>query len=421
MEIKTLNTLANILANHQAPSLALAAILALGLVLPLMAETTIAWGSPKAITRGAYARIRQLQDGRYACVYELGGNAYIRFAKDPLSDWSKATLVASGFTATRGAKTTANGGKSNAKDSKSNANGENSAFVYLANAEFIQLKSGRLLYGVNLRTVKQRYDLHPSAIGVTVSDDRGATWSPLKIVYRAPVTNDGIRRGCWEPYFLELPNGTVQLYFANEAPYTRGKHKYQEITVMDSRDGVKWERRRAAAYAAGCRDGMPVAIIDGKSILLALESNPPGCQLFPQLVRTSVTTPWRQPVGSHSSDRCLPLANGTDFRKTYAGAPYLIATANHLALSWQQAGKTANNPAGTQSAHLAIAPRGAFGNRTFAGDFTPPDFDGKPLYWNSLCPLAGDSFLLVSQCQGHIYVTPGTITSNTKSKVPKPI
>ena len=281
----------------------LAAALAAGFA---QAEVSIEWDRPVEVARGYYARVHRLQDGRYMCVYSHKRNACAKFSDDGLRTWSEERIVARGFDVT-------------------NAAGR--VTVALDNAEFVQLKSGRIVYGVNLRPAGQLYEVSPSAIGVTVSDDAGATWSPLKVVYRAPVLPDGVRRGCWEPFFLELPDGTVQLYFADESPYVDGRRKYQEITVMDSRDGLDWTNRRAASYAPKCRDGMPVAIVEGDQILLAIESNPPKHHLFPQIVRTSVADPWKTPVGDPSSDRCRPLADAADFRTMKAGAPYLAASA----------------------------------------------------------------------------------------------
>lgn len=363
----------------------LAAALAAGFA---QAEVSIEWDRPVEVARGYYARVHRLQDGRYMCVYSHKRNACAKFSDDGLRTWSEERIVARGFDVT-------------------NAAGR--VTVALDNAEFVQLKSGRIVYGVNLRPAGQLYEVSPSAIGVTVSDDAGATWSPLKVVYRAPVLPDGVRRGCWEPFFLELPDGTVQLYFADESPYVDGRRKYQEITVMDSRDGLDWTNRRAASYAPKCRDGMPVAIVEGDQILLAIESNPPKHHLFPQIVRTSVADPWKTPVGDPSSDRCRPLADAADFRTMKAGAPYLAATENHLVLSWQQGVPTKKNDQGFRTVHLAVAKRGAFGDRTFVGDFTPPALKDRQMLWNSLCPLGGERFLLVGESKSRIVLIAGTV------------
>ena len=330
------------------------------------------------------------------CAYERGGIAYARFAADPFGMWSGERIVAKGFVVTNVA--------GNVK-------------VALANAEFVQLRSGRIVYGVNLRPAGRRYEVSPSAIGVTVSDDAGTTWMPLKVICSAPVLADGVRRGCWEPFFLELPDGTVQMYFADESPYVDGRRKYQEIAVMDSLDGLVWANRRTASYAPRCRDGMPVAIIEGDQIMMAIESNPPKHHLFPQIVRTSVADPWKTPVGDPSPDRCRPLADAADFRMMKAGAPYLVATKQHLILSWQQGISMKENDQGFRTVHLAVAKRGAFGDRTFVGDFMPPTMDASLALWNSLCPLTGDTFLLVSEVAGRIVLNEGRVVDSVGEHV----
>ena len=355
-----------------------------------VARSTVVWGRSATVTTGAYARVHCLRDGRFMCAYGRGGNVWARFAAEPFGRWSDEHVVAK-------------------RDSQD---------VFLANAEFVQLKSGRILYGVNVRPVDGRIDRHPYSIGVALSDDCGRSWKPMKVVYRAEDRGDGVRRGCYEPFFLELPDGTVQLYFANEWPYVDGRHRYQEISLMESRDGGEsWTVPRTACYKPSCRDGMSTGIIEGGDVLLAIETNGEGEHLHPEIIRTTVADCWKPPVGFPSDDRLRPLSERIDFRVVKGGAPYLVATATKWVLSWQQAVPTAQSPEGFRTVHLAVAERGALSDGDFAGDFTPPGLDVRQALWNSLCPLEGDSFLLVSQVDGSIVLNEGRIVDDCGERV----
>ena len=56
-----------------------------------------------------------------------------------------------------------------------------------------------------------------------------------------------------------------------------------------------------------------------------------------------------------------------------------------------------------------MAKRGAFGDRTFVGDFTPPALKDRQMLWNSLCPLGGERFLLVGESKSRIILIAGTV------------
>ena len=59
--------------------------------------------------------------------------------------------------------------------------------------------------------------------------------------------------------FFQLPNGEVQVYFANEGPYTHSNE--QEISMMTSVDnGKTWGGYKTVCFRAGSRDGMPVRV-----------------------------------------------------------------------------------------------------------------------------------------------------------------
>ncbi len=348
------------------------------------------WGQPVDLGAGGYARIRRLADGRYMAAYSRGGNMTIRFSADT-KEWTPPRTVVPRFEA---------------------GSGTNRIFVGLANAEFAQLPSGRIILACNLRPAKDRADIHPFSIGFATSDDAGTTWSKLHVIYRSENLSDGVCRGCWEPFVLPGADGRVQIYFSDETPYIDGKRRFQNISVMESSDaGDTWGPVRVASYSPRCRDGMPVLLQLGDWRWLAIETNGKGTHLHPEIIRSRVANNWSATVGSPSTDRFSPFLVSRDWKKTYGGAPYIAATENFILLSWQETANFKRNELHTSVVRVAAVPK----SEIVDGRFTtmrvlsvPPLFQNtkESTLWNSLCPVDGDSFLLVSQCRNRIVVHP---------------
>ena len=296
-------------------------------------------------------------------------------------------------------------------------NGSETVRVHLANAEFAQLETGRIVYACNLRPDGWRHDVHPCAIAISTSDDAGRTWSPLKVLYRAEVALpvDGVPHGCYEPFVLPLKGNAAQIYFANEAPYVEAKCEWQNISLIESADGGEsWSAPRIASYTAERRDGMPVVMELGPWRYMAIESNPAKTRLHPQIVRTRICDNWRTPVLAPSPDRFEPLANPPDWCKHHGSAPYIVATKNYILLSWHET-PLPGDPSATSVARVAAVPKreitdGRF--TTMRGESTPPGmvFGRDRGLWNSLCPLDGDRFLLVTEQNGRITLYPGNVS-----------
>src|SRR5690606_30518015 len=125
--------------------------------------------------------------------------------------------------------------------------------------------------------------------------------------------------------FLQLPDGTLQVYFANEKPYTATDE--QEISVLVSVDnGYTWSSEaQTVSFRPGRRDGMPVPLVVGDEILVAIEDNKVG-QFKPYIVRTSIADNWKVPVGAESPMREYALRDSLP-EEVYAGAPYLARLA----------------------------------------------------------------------------------------------
>ena len=162
----------------------------------------ITWDKPVLVSGwcSAYGRAHRLNDGRLMICYSNTWHGYARFSNDDGATWTGAKIVVPAYK----------------KDSLSHR---------MDNPEFAQLSAsnphhpGRIIYAVNERVKDTKVankdkTVYPFHISISTSDDNGATWSSLKRLYSSNNVS-----GCYEPFVLELPDGTVQVYFADETPY----------------------------------------------------------------------------------------------------------------------------------------------------------------------------------------------------------
>lgn len=228
----------------------------------------IAWDTSsesKIAPRGGYSRVRRLPDGSYVAAFEdRRGNVNFSRSADMVT-WSKGITVIPAFVV-----------RSADRDVR----------VNVANAEIFPLADGTLLCGGNYRPSAE--DVYPYSIVVARSEDGGVTWSEPTVLYEAgPRFGDG----CWEPSFLQLPDGRVQVYFANENPYRQSDE--QEISMLESRDGGRtWSREAVTvSFRKGHRDGMPVAECFGDEVVVVMA--PPW--------RSQETHGWTMPCSGRSA------------------------------------------------------------------------------------------------------------------------
>jgi len=302
-----------------------------------------------------YPRVKRFGDGMAVAVYEAGGNTECIRSLDTGRTWSEPVVV---FRAL----------------ARPDSAGQ-PIRVNMANPEIIELKNGDWLAACNYRPTQP--EVTPFAIAVSRSRDRGMTWSEPQVIFEAAPR---FRDGCWEPAFLQLPNGTLQVYFANEAPYTASDE--QEITMLSSSDnGLTWmDPPQTVSFRAGRRDGMPVPIIVGDEILVAIEDNRVG-QFKPYIVRTSVSNPWPRPVTGDSPLREYALSEPLP-DEVYAGAPYLTRLpSGEVLLSYQTTrGRTADWEKSTMEVAVGDTSGRRFGqvSRPFP---VPVDREAK---WNAI-------------------------------------
>jgi hypothetical protein len=255
-------------------------------------------------------------------------------------------------------------------------------FGSLTNAELLVLKNGDVLSFFNRRPNnrgKDRKDQQPFSIGVSRSKDGGRTWSDSTTIYEA---GGEFENGCWEPSGLQLPDGEVQVYFANEGPYRSSSE--QEISMMRSKDnGVHWDGAEKISFRKGSRDGMPVPVLakNGRTVAMAIEDNGLSGTFKPVIIASKLrNNGWREGSADGESSRrwgamAKPLAPGT-----YAGAPYLRQLAGgEFVLSFQHA-----ESGDMKQSRMAVS-IGSQDARNFAPPTFPfPDDQGKSQLWNSL-------------------------------------
>ncbi len=332
----------------------------------------IAWDyrECKFQTGGVYARIKQLRNGDLVLVYSQGTNVYIK--KKPAGDryWGIPVNVA----------------------------GDVKGLYNYTNSELIELESGRLLYAWNARP--KISGSVPYKIMIKASDDGGKTWNSETDVYMAGNTPE---YGCWEPVFLQLPSGELQLYFANE--FTVPVHD-QNITMLRSFDGGQtWGEPEVVCYRKGSRDGMPVPVYlqENKGIVLAIEDN--GIEGFfkPVIIHTAVEDNWKSGTvtGIHPS-RWHALRS--DYRlpsDTYAGAPYLIQLSGKETLLSVQSTEGRNTP-WTHDHSIMQVYIGDSEAKNFSRKSTPFAFlpASANALWNALCQVNDSTVMAVSSIGG---------------------
>lgn len=281
----------------------------------------------------------------------------------------------------------------------------NTATHDMAVPDLMMCRDGRLLLCYNPRPWPDNSDPRRRfGIRVRLSQDGGTSWSDEIFVHDAgPLFGDG----CWEPSAVELPDGEIRLYFADEGPYTHSDE--QRIALCRSFDGGRsWSTGQSVSFRPDFRDGMPVPVLlpERNEMLVAIEDNGYDHHLRhfqPTLLRTKVQGAIRE-IGSRSRRREYPLRVCMQAEAT-AGAPYLRrAATGELLLSYQSnAGRRLPRQAdgflldriGTLRMQVAVGDRKGRDFTNVSAPFDMPESPDEPSAarrsyyygnWNSLCP-----------------------------------
>lgn len=314
-----------------------------------------------SVSYSSYPRMIELDNGDYMCVYEADGNIDLIRSCDKGATWSQPQRIAS---------------------RKNN--------IIMAVPEIIQISNKDIIVSYNPRPLEPYTQDRHFAIRIKKSKDNGNTWSVEKNIYTAGISPT---EGCWEPYILELPDGELQLYFANEADYPSSDE--QNISMLRSFDkGETWGEKEIISFSPTSRDGMPVSLYlnDFNEIIVAIEDN----YLYnfkPAIIRTS--DDWANaPVGRDTPDRVYALSH--DQRTpAYQGAPYIRKLpSGNIVLSYQGTDGETNHDISNARMHVEIGDKEG---KNFKNNTTPFDVPtGKSGLWNSLAIMDGKVWALTS-------------------------
>jgi hypothetical protein len=139
---------------------------------------------------------------------------------------------------------------------------EGDAFWGFSNLDFIELGGGRMLLVTAGRgralpdVLIFLSECARSELRLRFSDDYGVSWG-------API---GVARGrgrLWEPSVVRVPDGTLEIYFANEAPDLQREGRLdQRIELIRSSDqGRTWSEPMEVSQHPARRNGMPSALV----------------------------------------------------------------------------------------------------------------------------------------------------------------
>lgn len=322
---------------------------------------------------GGYARLIELQDGRLMACCENGG-IKVSYSHNKGKTWSSPTLIA-----------------------------PNADLVPNCVPDLIQLTDGTIIVGYNPRPSKPYTEDRRFGIRLRRSTNNGKTWSNEIFVYDADYT---FENGCWEPSFLELPSGELQLYFADESPYmTTGE---QQISLCRSFDGgLTWSEPQCVSYRSGYRDGMPVPVLlsDKKTIVVAIEDN--GWSGVGDFVPTTVRVPlahnWKNDfyVNGSSSQRDRSV-NHTYCPVAKGGAPYLrVLPSGETVLSHQSTYGEGDN----MKMYVYVGNKQAKDFKAMSKPFQQGTTKG--CWWNSLAVIDTGIVVAVGGLDGKIVMMKG--------------
>ncbi|GAB1416150.1 exo-alpha-sialidase [Paludibacter sp.] len=213
-------------------------------------------------TQHYYPRVKKLQDGSLLMVFMndvVGFDIFIRKSYDNGKTWTDANMVRQRYSAPSSASP---------KDK-----------MIFSTPDFIQLQDGQILLAYQWRYQKGYGDLDNTnqncGIEIITSNDGGKMFSKPRVIYTGR---------CWEPAFLELPSGEIQLYIT-DSNEVMNKLSQPCVALLRSFDkGKTWQGKEIATYKdgeaisrtfdeRGSYDGMPSAqyLHDNNGIAMSLE------------------------------------------------------------------------------------------------------------------------------------------------------
>ncbi len=322
--------------------------------------------SEGGINYSGYARLIQLHDGSLICTYEAGGAVVVVKSNDLGVSWGQPVTVAA-----------------------------RQEGINMAVPEILELADRSLLVSYNPRPnpvdPEKRF-----AIRTKKSYDGGLSWQDERLLYEAGYQ---FENGCWEPVAIQLPSTEIQLYFANEGPYTSSNE--QNISMLRSQDGgLSWTTTpETVSFRAGARDGMPVPLVLNKTeeIVFAIEDNG-DINFKPYIIRSTLENNWATTVDGNSSDRTYALAEEID-KSIYAGAPYLRQLHTGQTILSYQGTEGRPNDMHNADMKVVIGTQEATGfNRKTSPFLIPQD---RSCLWNSLSVLQDNTVIALTSTNAY--------------------
>jgi GH43 family beta-xylosidase len=308
-----------------------------------------------------YGRMIQLGDKSLICVYESSGSTVLVRSKDLGLTWSSEEAIAA-----------------------------RKEGVTMAVPDLLQLKNGRLIVFYNPRPDGKSPE-KKFGIRCKTSDDNGKSWSAEKVLYEADWK---FENGCWEPSAVQLPNGEIQLFFANESDYRQSNA--QNISLLRSVDnGTTWTKsREIVSFRKGFRDGMPVPILlkNKNEVAFAIEDNGGG-NFKPYIIKNSLRENWAMVVDADSKNRSYALAEPLG-KEIYAGAPYLRQLKTGETILSYQGTEGRINDMNHADMKVVVGDEDALNFGSKSVPFSIPE--GKSCLWNSLAVLDDDTIVAVA-------------------------
>lgn len=313
-----------------------------------------------------YARMVQLTDLSLICVYETDGKIVTVKSVDQGDSWSQPTVVA-----------------------------EKEEGVNMAAPDILVLNDQSILVCYNPRP----YDIDPSrnfGIRTKKSYDKGLTWEDERIVYQAGYK---FENGCWEPSAIQLPDGEIQLFFADESIYETSSE--QNISLMRSHDnGLAWTKDpEIVSFRADARDGMPSPLLlnNEKDIVVAIEDN--GLKNFkPYILKNTIEDNWENTIGANNEGRKYALKNKIE-DELYAGAPYLAQLATGETILSYQGTEGRENNMNTAEMKVVIGTSDASGFDQKTKPFIIPS--DKSCLWNSIAVLKDNTVVALTSTNAY--------------------
>lgn len=358
----------------------------------------IAWqyNRQRYIGGGSYGRVLRQSNGEYVMVYStggsnIGGDNFIRWQDGAYGYWTEATVTRPG-----------------------------DAYHTNKNAEIFELKDGRLMYAWLHRT---NYDnpQRSSKIMAAYSSDGGHTWGNEQVIYSS---TDKYMFGVWEPAMIQLPDGELQVYFANEASATGNS---QNISMRRSFNGGRsWQPgTEIIAYRDGSRDGMPVPVYlkNRKGIAVAIED--PGFMgtFKPMVVHTDADDNWSSgTVDGGCAHRWSIFPSSNEYLPScvYCVQPYLIQLPTGETVYSSASGEGRNPDTVDEHGRMAVYVGDSNAKNFIARSFPFPfaNDPGARAIWNSIMLYNDSTLMAVCTVEGDISQT-GIWTS--EGKIMRPV